>query len=86
MATKVRADVGEVTVLVNNAGIMPTHPLLKHTPQEINKIFDINVLAHFWVRVGESPNPPSNARTAGNAHSRRIQGAFKAHSAAPSAL
>lgn len=25
-------------------------PLLKHSPQEIKKIFDINVMAHFWVR------------------------------------
>ncbi|XP_026280018.1 estradiol 17-beta-dehydrogenase 11 isoform X1 [Frankliniella occidentalis] len=49
LAAKVRAEVGEVTVLVNNAGIMPTHPLLKHTPEEIKKIFDINVLAHFWM-------------------------------------
>lgn len=49
LATKVRAEVGEVTVLVNNAGIMPTHPLLKHSPQEIKKIFDINVMAHFWM-------------------------------------
>lgn len=30
---------------------MPTHPLLKHTEGEIRKIFDINVFAHFWVRI-----------------------------------
>lgn len=49
LAGKVRAEAGDVTVLVNNAGIMPTHPLLKHSPQEIKKIFDINVMAHFWM-------------------------------------
>lgn len=49
VANKVKADVGKVSIIVNNAGIMPTHPLLQHTEGEIRKIFDINVLAHFWV-------------------------------------
>lgn len=35
--------------MVNNAGIMPTHPLLQQTEQEITKTFQINVMAHFWV-------------------------------------
>lgn len=48
-AEQVRKDVGDVTILINNAGIMPTHPLLEHTPTEIQKIIDINVMAHFWV-------------------------------------
>ncbi|CAH0392428.1 unnamed protein product [Bemisia tabaci] len=47
-AEKVKKDVGDVTILVNNAGIMPSRPLKAHTPEEIRKIFDINVLAHFW--------------------------------------
>jgi len=49
LATKVKEEVGEVSILVNNAGIMNCHPLLRHNPQEIRKTFDINVLAHFWV-------------------------------------
>ena len=28
---------------------MPCHPLLEHTEQEIRLMYDINVLAHFWV-------------------------------------
>ena len=60
LAAKVRAEVGAVTVLVNNAGIMPTHPLLKHTPQEIRKIFDINVLAHFWMLEAFLPSMIQN--------------------------
>lgn len=34
---------------MNNAGIMPAHDLLQHTEGEIRKIFEINVLAHFWM-------------------------------------
>lgn len=48
VAEKVKQEVGDVTILINNAGIMPTHPLEKHTEAEIRKITDINVLAHFW--------------------------------------
>ncbi|CAH1121636.1 unnamed protein product [Ceutorhynchus assimilis] len=48
-AKKVQEMVGEVTILINNAGIMPHHPFLDHTEKEIRKIMDINVMAHFWI-------------------------------------
>ncbi|XP_060529275.1 short-chain dehydrogenase/reductase family 16C member 6-like isoform X2 [Cylas formicarius] len=48
VAKKVLRDVGEVTILINNAGIMPTHSFLDHTPEEIDRIIRINVFAHFW--------------------------------------
>lgn len=48
LAIKVKIEVGPVTVLINNAGIMPTRPLEKQTPEEIRKTFDINVLSNFW--------------------------------------
>jgi NAD(P)-dependent dehydrogenase (short-subunit alcohol dehydrogenase family) len=51
LAARVKEEVGDVSILVNNAGIMPCHPLVQHNPQEIRKIFDINVLAHFWVSL-----------------------------------
>ncbi|KAG5682537.1 hypothetical protein PVAND_011884 [Polypedilum vanderplanki] len=46
---KVLREVGDVTILLNNAGVMPQHEFLKHTENEIRKIFEINVLAHFWM-------------------------------------
>ncbi|PSN39108.1 hypothetical protein C0J52_17483 [Blattella germanica] len=60
LAKRVKADVGDVTVLINNAGIMPCHPLLQHNPQEIQKIFDINVLAHFWMLEAFLPSMIQN--------------------------
>uniref|UniRef100_A0A1B0DM78 Short-chain dehydrogenase/reductase 3 n=2 Tax=Phlebotomus papatasi TaxID=29031 RepID=A0A1B0DM78_PHLPP len=56
VAKKVKAEVGTVTILVNNAGIMPCHPFLQHTDTEIRKIFDINVLAHFWMMQAFLPD------------------------------
>lgn len=49
LGEKVKSEVGTVTILVNNAGIMPCKPLEAHDEAIIKKIFDINVFAHFWV-------------------------------------
>ncbi|XP_033357158.1 short-chain dehydrogenase/reductase family 16C member 6 isoform X1 [Bombus vosnesenskii] len=49
VAKKVKEEVGDVTILINNAGIMPCLTLMNHTPEQIKRIFDINVLAHFWI-------------------------------------
>lgn len=50
---KVKSTVGDITILVNNAGIMPTKLWSDHTASDITKIFDVNVFAHFWVRKVE---------------------------------
>ncbi|XP_011692663.1 PREDICTED: short-chain dehydrogenase/reductase family 16C member 6-like isoform X1 [Wasmannia auropunctata] len=56
VAHKVREEVGEVTILINNAGIMPCHTFLDHTADEILKIFNVNVLAHFWILQAYLPS------------------------------
>lgn len=50
VAKKVQEEVGDVSILINNAGIMPTHSLHDHTHEEIERIMGINVFAHFWVK------------------------------------
>ncbi|KAM7346921.1 lipid droplet subset dehydrogenase 1 [Cochliomyia hominivorax] len=49
LADKVKKEHGFIHIIVNNAGIMPCHPLLEHTEQEIRLMYDVNVMAHFWV-------------------------------------
>ncbi len=56
-----REDIGRVTelinrhtdrridIIVNNAGIVTGKPFLSSTPEEIEKAFRINTLAHFWI-------------------------------------
>lgn len=56
VAEKVREEVGNVTILINNAGIMPCRAFLDHTPEEIKRIFDINVLAHCWTAQAFLPS------------------------------
>lgn len=48
-AKSIRAQVGHVSVVVNNAGIMPCHPLDRTTHEEIRKMFEVNTLSHFWI-------------------------------------
>lgn len=49
VAKKLREEVGEVTLLVNNAGIVTGKKLLDTNDEEILATFDVNSLAHFWV-------------------------------------
>ncbi|XP_022178842.1 short-chain dehydrogenase/reductase family 16C member 6-like isoform X2 [Myzus persicae] len=49
LGEKVEREVGTVTILVNNAGIMPCKPLEAHDEATIKKIFEVNVFAHFWM-------------------------------------
>lgn len=57
---KVKKEVGDVTILINNAGIMPCRHLMDHTPEQIKRIFDINVLAHYWILQALLPNMIQN--------------------------
>lgn len=49
VAKKVEKEVGDVSIIVNNAGIMPTRVIDDYSVEEIERIFKINVFAHFWV-------------------------------------
>ena len=47
-AQDTRSEMGEVTLLFNNAGIMPCKPFMNHSQQEVEKIFNVNVYSQFW--------------------------------------
>lgn len=49
LAHRNRLEHGFISIIINNAGIMPTHSLLEHKEQETRLMFDINVLGNFWV-------------------------------------
>ena len=50
-AARVKEDVGEVSLLVNNAGIVSGKKFMDCTDEEISATFDVNSLAHFWVSL-----------------------------------
>ncbi|CAI5784696.1 Uncharacterized protein PODLI_1B011090 [Podarcis lilfordi] len=47
-AEKVKRDIGDVSILVNNAGVVATADLLSTQDKQIQKTFEVNVLAHHW--------------------------------------
>ncbi|KAH8675084.1 hypothetical protein BGZ61DRAFT_508584 [Ilyonectria robusta] len=49
VAESIRRDVGEPTVLINNAGVASMKPILEETDLEIRRTFDVNIVAHFFL-------------------------------------
>lgn len=47
-AQKVKEEVGDVSILINNAGVVYTADLFATQDPQIEKTFEVNVLAHFW--------------------------------------
>ncbi|XP_046581553.1 short-chain dehydrogenase/reductase family 16C member 6-like [Haliotis rubra] len=45
---QVRQEVGDVTILINNAGVVTGKSLLESPDHMIERTFDVNLLAHFW--------------------------------------
>nr|XP_054756410.1 epidermal retinol dehydrogenase 2-like [Lytechinus pictus] len=55
-ADKVREDIGHVTILINNAGIVSGKKLLQCPDRLIKKTMDVNINAHFWTLKAFLPN------------------------------
>lgn len=49
LAKTVTAKWGRVDVLINNAGIVASSPLLDSTDDQISRMVDVNLMSHFWV-------------------------------------
>uniref|UniRef100_A0A8D0DUW4 Epidermal retinol dehydrogenase 2 n=1 Tax=Salvator merianae TaxID=96440 RepID=A0A8D0DUW4_SALMN len=47
-ADKVKKEVGDVDILVNDAGVLSAKTLMNLSDSEIEHTLDVNTLAHFW--------------------------------------
>lgn len=47
-AESVREEVGNVAILVNNAGIVTGKSFVDSSEKELQKVIEVNTLAHFW--------------------------------------
>lgn len=50
VADLVKNEVGEVTILINNAGIVSGKKFMETEDWMIQKTMEVNTMAHFWVR------------------------------------
>ena len=48
VAKQTRDELGSITFLVNNAGIMPAKPLLNYSAEDVERVFRVNVFSQFW--------------------------------------
>ncbi|UPK99629.1 hypothetical protein LCI18_010564 [Fusarium solani-melongenae] len=48
-AEQIRRDVGDPTVLINNAGVVLGKDILSCSKDQVRHMFDVNILAHFWL-------------------------------------
>jgi len=49
VAKEIRKDVGEPTILINNAGVARGKNILDATEKDVRFTFDVNALAHYWM-------------------------------------
>ncbi|XP_077990759.1 17-beta-hydroxysteroid dehydrogenase 13-like [Glandiceps talaboti] len=48
VAEQVKREVGHVDILVNNAGLLNGLELLRLSDDQIQRVMDVNIMAHFW--------------------------------------
>ncbi|KAJ3534274.1 hypothetical protein NM688_g7160 [Phlebia brevispora] len=48
VAKKIKEELGDPTVLINNAGVVQGKLLLDLKPEDVQQTFSVNTLAHFW--------------------------------------
>jgi len=48
IAKKVKEEVGDVTILINNAGIVFVKSFMNQSFDEIKQVINVNVIAHYW--------------------------------------
>ena len=47
-AEEIKTTIGNVSYLVNNAGIVAGKPILQLQPEQVKKVIDVNLVSHFW--------------------------------------
>ena len=52
VAEQVKKDVGDVTILINNAGVVSGKKFMDLPDDKIELTFQVNSIAHFWVNYG----------------------------------
>jgi len=56
MMDKIKTEVGEIDILINNAGIVSGKKILECPDELMQKTMDVNISAHFWLAKSVLPS------------------------------
>nr|XP_060632203.1 estradiol 17-beta-dehydrogenase 11-like [Anolis sagrei ordinatus] len=59
-AEKVKEEIGDVSILMNNAGVVAPIDVVSTDDHDIQKIFEVNILAHCWTTKAFVPTMMRN--------------------------
>ena len=62
LSEKVRKEVGDVTIVFNNAGVRFVRPLEQYTEAQIEKMINVNLMGQIWVLRTFLPSMVENDR------------------------
>ena len=62
LAQQIEKDMGEVSVLVNNAGVCYQHSILDATEKALNNLYDVNIISHYYTLQAFLPNMIKNKK------------------------
>ena len=58
----VQRELGDIYMLVNNAGVVPCKPFMELSSQDVRRAVDVNALAHFWTVKAVLPSMLEDGR------------------------
>lgn len=61
-SVQVKREVGDVSILVNNAGIVTGKKFMDAPDSLIEKTMEVNIMAHFWVSLTQHLSRPIYSR------------------------
>nr|XP_060635246.1 estradiol 17-beta-dehydrogenase 11-like [Anolis sagrei ordinatus] len=59
-AEKVKEEIGDVSILMNNAGVVSPIDVMSTDDRDIQKTFEVNILAHYWTTKAFVPTMMRN--------------------------
>ena len=62
LAKQIEREHGEVSILVNNAGVCYQHSILDASEKALNNLFEVNILSHYYTLQAFLPNMIKNKK------------------------
>ena len=62
LAQEIQKDYGDVSILINNAGVAYEHTILDASEKALNNLYGVNIISHYWTLQAFLPNMIKNKK------------------------